>query len=1040
MRGPSRASSCILALLALAPLTSLSVTGCKSGASGNAAQGATAPAANPAAVPEKLVSMVSPSRLLPDVRGDRGFVAYEAGARRVLVDRMRLIVYEDGTTERANELLPLGHVNAVALPSRLGGGFVFHATSGGGTQLWRASSWLGKLRPLVQFSSTTSDVVPGFDRLYLRLSSNGKLVAVDAESGEVRSLAPLPPAAAYGGLAFADGFTGVVDADLRGVLATFDAGATWRPLQLPERPAAISVVGGEPTMFVAGGKYVLDARGNLTFRANQVATDDEGDPTTPGAPKGPFGKKVLRAAVEDGFPDTPRTAVVARAGALARVSLDTAAIVDLNLAAFPEREANCHAVRLGASYGFVCGEREGPTNIYAFAPPLAMQKVLSFKGPRFVSANGAGALVVRGTCEDGEGEARGPGAKARAPSTSAASDAGTRVYCVRAASGATREVRVKGDLGVERVVALSDERVAILVPPRAGSTGQLTILRGAEMTNVPLVLPQKPRSVARELQRGMWLEGFEEREPGVLGGWVEAGGPVIGVRVKLDGTVTAGEARDNENGVVISGRFALSPGEGGRAAESIDGGMTWKVFDLPEHDAEPGDAATRACGPVGCVLAGWVRVGWGKPAISGDLGAAEAPPSLYVPMKTTPTVRLSCAPVGKPVTEPLPDKPAKKEAAPAPVPPAFGGFGGGGFGGFGRPQPQPQKTPWSTFRNLPAPALEKDEVGIDNGAPYDLVSLRAYAWGKKGSDWSRTGHFLMRFDDRFDPAGGVRSTATSAPPWPDESSTAEGMGVGSYPLASWGSFLDPAGRHALAHVCRGTSCSLLAASEGQPVLLLRDAAGRTAGFARPLPQGAVRLGESWFLLVQGAAYDTVALYRVDLGVLRLVTSFYRPSPSRYAMPEPPRLVRRALGTGLGLLVTSIPEPGDRFGGMYVHPVDPETGAVGEPIALGKRDLGGVLPPRCAEGQDGWIMDTSLDASPAVEIPGGRAALDSIEMRLRIDPGAVCVEGIAARLDGTFLPDKETKPTADKPPATATVPLAATERSTGRRWSFACSRR
>ncbi|MRG93542.1 hypothetical protein [Polyangium spumosum] len=1023
MRGRTSRASSLVALLAFATLP---VTGCKSGASGGATKGSASPAEKPAAVPGKLVPMVSPSRLLPDVRGDRGVIAYEAGARRVLVDRMRLVTYEDGRTERANELLPLGHVRSVELPSRLGGGFVFHATSGGGTQLWRASSWLGKLRPLVQFSSTTTDVVPGFDRLYLRLASNGKLVAVDTETGEVRSLAPLPPAAAYGGLAFADGFSGVVDADLRGVLATFDAGATWRPLHLPERPAAISVVDGEPTMFVTGGKYVLDARGNLTYRASQVATDDEGDDTTPAAPKGPFGKKVLRAAVEDGFPDSPRTAVVARQGALARVSLDTGAIVDLNLTAFPEREASCHATRVGASYGFVCGEREGPTNVYTFAPPLVMKKVLSFKGPRFVSPNGQGALVVRGPC--GEEDA------------GAASD--TRVYCVRAASGATREVRVKGDLGVERVVALSDERVAILVPPRAGSTGQLTILKGSDMTNVPLVLPQKPRSVARELRRGMWLEGFEEREPGVLGGWVEAGGPVIGVRVKLDGAVTAGEARDNENGVVVSGRFALSQGEGGRSAESTDGGMTWKVFDMPEHDVAPGDAPTRACGPVGCVLAGWVRVGWGKPAISGDLRAAEAPPSLYVPMKTTPTVRLTCAHVGKPVTEPLPDKPVKKAPTPPPRSSGTFGMGGfGGFGGFGRVSPQPLKTPWSTFRNMPAPTLDKDEIGIDNGAPYDLVSLRAYAWGKKGSDWARTGHFLVRFDDRFDPAGGVRSTATSAPPWPDESATADGMGIGSYPLASWGSFLDPSGRHALSHVCRGTSCSLLAASEGQPVLLLRDAAGRTTGLSRPLPLGAVRVGESWFFLAQGTSYDMVSLYRVDLGVIRLVSSFHRPSPSRYTMPEPPRLVRRALGTGLGLLVTSIPEPGERFGGMYVHPVDPETGVVSEPIALGKRDLGGALPPRCVEGQDGWILDTSLDVSPSLETPGGRGTFDSVEMRLRLDPGQACVEGIAARLDGTFLPHAEAKARpADRPAQPAAVPLAATERSTGRRWSFVCSRR
>lgn len=976
----------------------------------------------PAGVP---IVMVTPSKLLPDLRGERGVVAYESGARRILLDRMRLVAYEDGTLERADELLPVGAVNTLALPGRLGGGFLFQATNSGSTFLYRASSWLGKLRPLVQLSSATSDIVPGFDRLYLRLTQYNKLIAIDPQTGEIRSLAPLPPAAAYGGLAFADGFSAVVDTDLRGLLATFDAGATWRPLGLSERPTAISVVAGQPTMFVPGGRYVLDARGNLTFRADRQIVDDVDSEISAVRPAGPFGRRVLRAAVEDGFPDTMQTAVVARSGALARVSLATGAIVDLAPTAFPEREASCHATRVGPSYGFVCGEREGPTNVYAFVPPLAMQKVMSFPGPRFVASSGNGALVVRGPCEG-----------------SAADEAGTRVYCVRASSGATREVRVKGDLGVERVVALADGRVAVLVPPRSGSTGQLTILDGSKMTSVALDLPTKPRSAARELRRGMWLEGFEEREPGVLGGWVESGGPVIGIRIALDGKVTAGEPRDNENGVIVSGRFALSQGEGGRAAESTDGGVTWKVFDMPEHDVEPDDANTRACGPVGCALGGWVRIGWGKPAVAGDLGPAEAPPSLYVPMKSSPVVLLRCSPSGKPVTEPLPDKPPPKATVFAePPPPAYGPFGVP----FGpRQPPQPQKTPWLPFRNTPAPTLADGEIGIDNGAPSDVVSMRAYAWGKKGSDWARTGHFAIRFDDRFDPAGGLRSSAIGAPPWADETAATEGMGLGTYPPSSWGAFLDPSGRHALSHVCRGQGsvCSLYAVSEGQPALLLRDGAGRTHGFFRPLPHGAVRLGETWFLLTPGNAYDIVSLYRADLGVLRLVTTFHRPAPSRYALPEPPRLVRRALGTGLGLLITALPEPGEKAGGMFVYPVDPDTGALGEPIALGKRDLGGVLPPRCAEGQDGWLMDTAVDASSNVEFVSGQTRLEPmVEMRLRLDPGSACVEGISARMETTFAPEKDgpAKPGGDKPaPASATVPLAATERGSGRRWAFSCS--
>jgi len=468
--------------------------------------------------------------------------------------------------------------------------------------------------------------------------------------------------------------------------------------------------------------------------------------------------------------------------------------------------------------------------------------------------------------------------------------------------------------------------------------------------------------------------------------------------------------------------------------------MTWKVFDMPEHDVEPEDATSRACGPVGCALGGWIRIGWGKPAVSGDLGPAEAPPALYVSMKTTPSVQMRCTPIGKAVTEPIPDKPAKKEPQ---APNLVGGLLGPFGGPFGRTPASALavKTPWMAFRNTAPPELGTDEIGIDNGAPYDVVSMRAYAWGKKGSDWARTGHFLMRFDDRFEASGGVRTTALSAPPWADDVLTLEGMGVGSYPLGSWGAFLDPSGRHALLTICRGTSCSLFAASEGQPALLLRDGAGRTNAFQRPLPQAAVRLGESWFFLSQGVSYDTLNLFRVDLGVMRLVTSFLRPAPSRYAAPEPPKLVRRALGAGLGLLVNGSPDPGDRMGGMFVFPVDPESGAVFEPISLGKRDLGGRLPPRCVDGQDGWLMDTSLDTTPGIDVAGARASLDSIEMRLRLDPGSACVEAITGRLEGPLVPEKDAqKANADKPAQAGTVPLAATERQSGRRWMLACARR
>jgi hypothetical protein len=296
----------------------------------------------------------------------------------------------------------------------------------------------------------------------------------------------------------------------------------------------------------------------------------------------------------------------------------------------------------------------------------------------------------------------------------------------------------------------------------------------------------------------------------------------------------------------------------------------------------------------------------------------------------------------------------------------------GPFGRFAAPPVMTLKSPWQPFRNSAPPTLVADEVGIDNGASYDLVSVRAYAWGKKGADWARLGHFMIRFDDRFDPLGGLRSTAIAPPPWSDEVMTTNAMGIGSYPIAIWGTHLDSSGRHALATVCRGTSCALFAASEGQPALHLRDALGHTTGTPRPLAHGAVRVGESWFFVAPGPSHDSVVVYRADLGVIRHLATYYRPTIStisRYSSAgnaESPRLVRRAIGNGIGMLFTETPGPGERSGAMFVLPIEPDSGDLGEPIVLGKRDLDGKLPPRCAEGQDGWLMDTGLDMTPSVQ--------------------------------------------------------------------------
>lgn len=983
--------------------------------------------------PPGLVGMISGSYLLPELTPERGVFLKEEGHTKVLIDRMRLILHEDGSEERAAELLPNSYATAIALPSRLGGGFLFHSPGGGTTQIWRASSWLAHMEPLTQLPAIADEIIPGFDRLYVRLSSSNRLMAVDPQSGGIVPLGPLPPSVAYGQLAFADGWRAVVDTDLRGPLVTFDAGTSWRPLKLPERPSTITAVTGDPTLFVSGGSYVIDAAGTMTFRPDAprkygTDKDKDDDDAKLARPPGPLGKKPLRTALEDGFPAEGRTAIVARGGALARVSLRDGSVMKMQPDAYKDRDASCHGVRVGNGWGFVCGARDGATTVHAFVPPLSMKEIWRFAKPRFVASSGNGALVVRGSCTD-----------------EPAQGSDGRTYCIRGVDGTTRQIRVTGDLGVERVVALADGRVVVLVPPRR-EAGQITVLRGSAVeSSAALKFPTKPGDSVRVAKRGLWLEGFEEREPGVIGGWIEAGGVVVGVRVTLDGQMKLGETRSDPNGALLSGRFGVSVGDDGEAAETTDGGMEWSSFEMPDHEVDS-PSRTRACGPVGCALASWLRVGWDTALVKDDFVVAKAPSAPYQAVTVPSTVSMSCDLLGS-VTPPLPEKPATKDPKQqqAKSPYGYPRYGYGypyGYGyGYGYYSYRP---PWSPFRNTAAPTLAKDEAGVDTGSYGDAAGIRSYAWGKKGSDWTKVGKWLVRFDDRFDVAGGVRSTATTAPPWADEAQATAGVGGGmTYGVASWAAYPDPSGRATLAQACNGP-CVLFSIADGQPVLTMRDGSGKFGTYTRllsgPSSNGtAVRVGESWFFLTQGPVYDAIALWRTDLGVVRQLGVYYRPTKSRYASMEPPRLVRRALGTGLGLLVSAPKGPGDPAGTWYVLPLDPDTGALDEPISLGRRDLSGAMPERCVSGQDGWLTEVTLEATPSVDLGNAYAPIDGIELRLRLDPGSVCAEGIAARVDGTVVVTGKKSTGKSKPRDVDPhmVPLAATERTSGTRWVFEC---
>ncbi|HVR19033.1 MAG TPA: hypothetical protein VMS65_05040, partial [Polyangiaceae bacterium] len=465
---------------------------------------------------------VGPARLFPpatraDVTGEE---IDPDGSRRYVAQGLRVIERPDGSLEAADVWLPVArNLRTLALPSRLGGGFLFVTATGGSTLLYTAPSWTGALRPLVRLDGDVEQVIAGFDRIYAMLGRGSQWIALDPTSGQGLDLGSLPPSAGYGAMAFADEWFGVVVTPFRGALATFDAGATWHPLGASVTSAA--PLDGNVLVSAAGKRLVLDSTGVLLPLENEdvspaLASRTPGSvPLTRAQPSGsklrPLGPRPLETAVLHGFADTDGTALVAAGGLLARVRLADGAIVGKTPDAYPGASP-CQAVPLGTGAGFVCGEQGGGTSIHAFEPPLSLRLVADFSQPRRVASSGNGALVVSDGCA---ADLRNPAA-----------------YCIFPRSGAPFEIPVL-EPDLERIVALANGGAARISPPRLGQPGALAVMeRRADERRVPLELPKMADKMALGIARdGLWLDSFEEGPGGELRGWAVGGGAFCGVRV-----------------------------------------------------------------------------------------------------------------------------------------------------------------------------------------------------------------------------------------------------------------------------------------------------------------------------------------------------------------------------------------------------------------------------------------------------------------------------------------------------------------------------
>jgi hypothetical protein len=956
------------------------------------------------------------------------------GSRSFILRGTRWVDHPDGSTERSRQVFVEDDVKALALPPHLGQGFVFIVTAGAGTLLWRADTWTGELRSLGRVDAPVSELIPGFDRLYLKSSSNNALRAIDAFSGKPLDTSPLPPAPAYGDMLFADAWTAVVLTGVRGALATFDAGESWHPVPTP---APVSELAPRPDggilLVTERGRFELTTEGQLvpvsarggdaSFRGTNTFTNygpdafgagepKPSDASLPALPLG-LGRRPLRAAVLRGWPDTPSTAVVIDEGALGRVRLSDGKLLSAQPFA---GEGPCRGVALGLGFGFVCGDVRDRTQVYAYSNDrLELELELDAAHP--VRSSGNGALVIGAAC-DAVLPAVPPKAS-RARAARAPTEPGVAPYCVRQVSGELFDVRVRGDLGTERMAALRDGRVAVLIPPRSSEPGRLSLVSPAGTTTSELELEPDAGPGARLVRSGLWLDELWEADDGELGAWVVGAQAFVGVRIGLAGKVRIARVQEGVDETSFHGPTALHVAGAASLRETTDYGFEWRVSSLPPAVLAPASGSrtrwpVRGCTSVGCAYDDWLRIGF-----AGDRGVPE-PARPPVPERVPfdgwrfAFWTLSCDVASgsssrAPERTPTPPRSVEPPSSSARRP----------LGGV------PESSAWLPFRGEPAPELRANEVGYDFTSTNESGAYHAYVWGPVAGGWSRRGMWQARVGDRFSTAA-PWSSAVSRSPWPEPGAAAQAFGLDASTGVDWWFRFGASDRTGV--------LQLRVRSESSIHLVERDRAIISLDLSK-LPDlgvvtSALPVGDRWY--VGATRAEQFQLYRVEGDRPELVGTY--PVLGRATV----QLVGSVQGDELGIWARSLGS------GWHVFPIDLGSFASQPPISVPLDQLGRVPPP-CEPGRPGWsavagvpLTDTAVSESNThVDFTGKAEGLRTkrLTARVVIDEGGVCVDALAALVDGPGPGDLPVESRAARRDA---LPLVVTDPADERRWAFRCS--
>lgn len=991
------------------------------------------------------------------------------GSKRGILSGFRVLAMPDGALLVSEDRLAQTPQSALAVPARLGGGYL-HLV---GQTLLRSETWLSEVKPIYVAGTNVQRVFAGLDRVYVRTQQGH--VAIDPRTGAVKELGPFPPGPQLVSYGARDGWRAAAIGDLVGLMTTDDAGATWRKLDLGIDPRTVSV--NEAGKLVVSG---IDAsrsmasfelrEGGQSVRLGQAPRangkkakfsdkerDREREPEVDDGPTKPpevraFGPRPLLAAIEDGWPLTDGVALVARDGALARVRLEDGAMLEAIPGAFPLSPARCHGISLTrpeakGAFGFVCGEPRGRTDLYAYDPAKGKLVLLRrFDKPRVVVSSGNGALAVRGSC---------------APEDVVSPDK-QRTYCVLDYQNRFREVHVRGDVGSERLTVLADRRIAILSPPAGEvTTARLTLLEAnGSARTIPLLFPRVAADVARALRYGVWLEGVEERRPGVLGAWVDAGGSVLGLEIAVDGNVKVGQYVKDAGFPTVAGRYGFGYTNARRLFETSDGGMTWQSVEAPEPLVPLSKVTSRAVGPLGAAGAGWLRVGWG-PREKKDEKNDRPPLEAARPKpRVVPSLNLACEPVAPtPKIPPSEHEPSPKIAKPAP-----GGVPSLRIGGVGGPFGSPFGGPFGGGMRFPAeltpfyasapPKIHEGERPMLNTDVYDSFDriargaplAKIYGWGPKTPDPDPQSRFSVRWLSPFDGYGEVHSTAPSVLPSPILDAMrggVAGMYGSSYP-GVYNSTWTFGGGDDGAHAILGTrwnnrpGVTLWELEADRGPLSVRRSDGEDFGEI----ESVVRVQGKWVVATQdlqnpasGAA--NTLLFVIDGGTARPLARIPRATGTDTARLTG-KLARRSDGRGVGYVVDAS-GPGSRGQSeRWVLPIDLESGAIGEPTSLGASDYSDHPPTVCAGEEPGYVVDVPFSPNALrFRTPSGSSmSLSNALVRMRLSSTHACLEAAAGTVVST-----DDKPVAGhgKPSGKASSStLRVTAFWSGMRYPLACS--